>query len=173
MMMQQTLVKVKQETKTDQLKRAFVKVMIEISQIIPETPTLENIAIFEPSIEHLKIAPDNLIEWLDDDDLIWAFLGVASFYEGQGRYNSAERYYDNCLEAVRSRLGDNHPSVAGSLNNLAGLYKSQGRYKEAEPLLLEALDLYKRLFPHFSQKMRSLIPEVLLDKGLNPVIASE
>jgi GH18 family chitinase len=27
--------------------------------------------------------------------------------------------------------------------------------------------------PHFSQKMRSLIPEVLLDKGLNPVIASE
>jgi tetratricopeptide (TPR) repeat protein len=172
-MMQQTLVKVKQETEADQLKRAFVKVMVEISQIIPETPTLENIAIFEPSIEHLKIAPDNLIEWLDDDDLIWAFLGVASFYEGQGRYNSAERYYDNCLEAVRSRLGDNHPSVAGSLNNLAGLYKSQGRYKEAEPLLLEALDLYKRLFPHFSQKMRSLIPEVLLDKGFNPVIASE
>jgi hypothetical protein len=46
--MSQTLVKVKQETEADQLKRAFVKVMIEISQIIPETPTLENIAIFEP-----------------------------------------------------------------------------------------------------------------------------
>ncbi len=31
------------------------------------------------------------------------------------------------------------------INNLAGLYESQGRYTEAEPLYLEALDLYKRL----------------------------
>ncbi len=30
-------------------------------------------------------------------------------------------------------------------NNLAGLYDSQGRYPEAEPLLLQALDLYKQL----------------------------
>ncbi|WP_235194897.1 tetratricopeptide repeat protein, partial [Microcystis aeruginosa] len=54
-----------------------------------------------------------------DDNLMWAFLGVALFYEGQGQYNSAERYCDNCLEAVQSRLGDNHPQVAASLNNLA------------------------------------------------------
>ena len=98
--MLQTLVKVKQKTEADQLKRAFVKVMVEISQIIPETPTLEDIAIFEPSIEHLKIAPDNLIEWLDDDDLIWAFVGVARFYEGQGQYSSSETYRKNCLEGI-------------------------------------------------------------------------
>ncbi len=42
-------------------------------------------------------------------------------------------------------LGENHPDVATSLNNLAGLYEFQGRYKEAEPLHLEALDLHKRL----------------------------
>ena len=36
-------------------------------------------------------------------------------------------------------LGDEHPSVASSLNNLALLYKSQGRYSEAEPLYIEAL----------------------------------
>ena len=35
--------------------------------------------------------------------------------------------------------------MATSLNNLAGLYSFQGRYPEAEPLLLEALDLYKQL----------------------------
>ncbi len=35
--------------------------------------------------------------------------------------------------------------MAASLNNLALLYESQGRYTEAEPLLLEALDLTKRL----------------------------
>jgi tetratricopeptide (TPR) repeat protein len=36
-------------------------------------------------------------------------------------------------------LGDNHPDVATSLNNLALLYDSQGRYEEAEPLFLQAL----------------------------------
>ncbi len=38
-------------------------------------------------------------------------------------------------------LGDNHPSVATFLNNLAALYKSQGRYTEAEPLYLEAINI--------------------------------
>ncbi|MEQ9367640.1 MAG: tetratricopeptide repeat protein, partial [Coleofasciculus chthonoplastes F3-SA18-01] len=42
-------------------------------------------------------------------------------------------------------LGDEHPDVASSLNNLAGLYDSQGRYDKAEPLFLQALDLRKRL----------------------------
>jgi tetratricopeptide (TPR) repeat protein len=42
-------------------------------------------------------------------------------------------------------LGENHPYVASSLNNLALLYDSQGRYSEAEPLYLEALDLKKQL----------------------------
>jgi tetratricopeptide (TPR) repeat protein len=41
---------------------------------------------------------------------------------------------------LRKRLlGDNHPDVASSLNNLAYLYESQGRYTEAEPLYLQAL----------------------------------
>jgi tetratricopeptide (TPR) repeat protein len=38
--------------------------------------------------------------------------------------------------------------VAGSLGNLAGLYKSQGCLAEAEPLLEEALAMTKRLFPY-------------------------
>ncbi|MDB9447804.1 tetratricopeptide repeat protein, partial [Anabaena sp. CS-542/02] len=37
------------------------------------------------------------------------------------------------------------PSVASSLNNLAGLYYSQRRYDQAEPLYLQALELSKRL----------------------------
>ena len=31
-------------------------------------------------------------------------------------------------------MGADHPDVATSLNNLAGLYQLQGRYSEAEPL---------------------------------------
>ncbi len=32
-----------------------------------------------------------------------------------------------------------------SLNNLANLYNSQGKYDQAEPLYLQALELYKHL----------------------------
>ncbi|WP_146034064.1 tetratricopeptide repeat protein, partial [Nostoc cycadae] len=41
----------------------------------------------------------------------------------------------------RKVLGEEHPSVANSLNNLALLYNSQGRYSEAEPLYIQALAL--------------------------------
>ncbi len=43
------------------------------------------------------------------------------------------------LELCKRLLGENHPHVATSLNNLAGLYLSQGRSEEAEPLYLQAL----------------------------------
>ncbi|WP_254921402.1 tetratricopeptide repeat protein, partial [Nodularia sp. NIES-3585] len=66
-------------------------------------------------------------------------------YESQGRYDQAEPLYLQALELLKRLLGDNHPSVATSLNNLALLYESQGRYDQAEPLYLQALELFKRL----------------------------
>ena len=45
----------------------------------------------------------------------------------------------------RELLDDRHPSVATSLNNLAGLYKSQGRYAEAEPFYQQALEMRREL----------------------------
>lgn len=42
-------------------------------------------------------------------------------------------------------LGQEHPDVAISLNNLAGLYESQGKYEAAEPLYLQALEMDKKL----------------------------
>jgi tetratricopeptide (TPR) repeat protein len=42
-------------------------------------------------------------------------------------------------------LGDEHPDVATSFNNLAALYESQGRYSEAEPLFQQALALRQKL----------------------------
>ncbi|MBW4572090.1 MAG: CHAT domain-containing protein [Tolypothrix carrinoi HA7290-LM1] len=42
-------------------------------------------------------------------------------------------------------LGNEHPDVANSLNNLALLYLSQGRYSEVESLFKQALEMRKRL----------------------------
>ncbi len=51
-----------------------------------------------------------------------------------GRNSDAELLYVRSLVIWEQQLGADHPAVATSLNNLAGLYESQGRYSEVEPL---------------------------------------
>ena len=47
--------------------------------------------------------------------------------------------------AIREKaLGPDHPDVAVSLNNLAGLYAYQGRYADAEPLFKRALAIREK-----------------------------
>ena len=65
--------------------------------------------------------------------------------------SSTENFFDAelCfLEGLNRRkrlLGEEHPWVATTLNNLANLYYSQERYAEAEPLFQQALEMRKRL----------------------------
>ncbi|MEM1393186.1 MAG: tetratricopeptide repeat protein [Cyanobacteria bacterium P01_H01_bin.150] len=133
-----------EETARD-LKRAFVGVMLSIAKKIPQTPTRSDIESVEDTIPHLKEVAENLIAVVEDEDLIWAFVGIAWFYEGQGLYTLAEPWYEQCLSTTKQRLGQEHPDVASSLNNLAGLYRLQGRYEQAQPLFLQALELRKKL----------------------------
>jgi len=65
--------------------------------------------------------------------------------ENRARYAEAEPLYVQALALSKKLLGEEHPDVATSLNNLAGLYYSQGRYAEAEPLFAQALALTKKL----------------------------
>ncbi|MBD2608777.1 tetratricopeptide repeat protein [Scytonema hofmannii FACHB-248] len=126
-------------------KQAFVKVIIAIAKYIPPTPTLKEITTFSPAMPHLAEVAKNFIEYISDEDLIWAFVGNGRFYKGQGLYAQAEPWFKQCLEVSKKRLGDNHPYVAQSLNNLAGVYKCQGRYDEAEPLYQQALEVMRHL----------------------------
>ena len=77
---------------------------------------------------------------------------MALLYYSQGKYNEAELLYQQALALRQKLLGNDHPDVASSLNNLALLYYSQGKYKEAEPLYQQALNiLEQRLgvdYPH-------------------------
>ena len=50
------------------------------------------------------------------------------------------------LEIREKVFGKEHPDVANSLNNLAGIYHEQGKYEEAEPLLRRSLSIYKKAF---------------------------
>jgi tetratricopeptide (TPR) repeat protein len=125
-------------------KKAYGAVMVKVAKNIEDTLTLEDIAQIEPLIDHLKIAAEELNQWLEDDDLIWPFVGLAFFYNGQGFYNEAIPYREQCLSLSEQRFGPKHPTVATSLNNLAELYRVQGKYTEAEPLYRRSLGIWEK-----------------------------
>ena len=63
---------------------------------------------------------------------------------GEGKYNEAIPYAQQVLTIIEKALGKDHPNVATSLNNLAGLYKVIGRYSEAEPLYKRSLEIREK-----------------------------
>jgi tetratricopeptide (TPR) repeat protein len=127
------------------LKRNFCQAMVNIAQEIPEQPIQKDIQRFKLAIPHLQEVADHLLDTVSDENLIWPFVGVGRFYEGQGLYNDAEPWRKKCVLLLKQRLGDDHPDVATSLNNLALLYYFQGKYNEAEPLYQQALALRQKL----------------------------
>ncbi|MBS9387880.1 MAG: tetratricopeptide repeat protein [Dolichospermum sp. WA123] len=127
------------------LKRNFCQAIVDIAQEIPQQPIQKDIQRFKLDIPHLQEVADHLLDTVSDENLIWPFVGVGKFYEGQGLYNDAEPWRKKCVSLLKQRLGNDHPAVATSFNNLASLYNSQGKYKEAEPLYEQALALWQKL----------------------------
>ena len=129
----------------DELRQVYGQVMVVEAQQLPETPTREQIVAFSPLVPHVTEAATVLRDGLSEEALIWPFVSLGRFYAGQGAYEQAVPWREQCLVVTRERLGEEHPDVALSLNNLAFLYQSQGRYAEAEAHFQQALELYKRL----------------------------
>jgi len=61
-------------------------------------------------------------------------------------YASAEPLYRESLAMLRKLLGEEHPYVAGSLNNLAQLLHTLGDYTGEEPLYRESLAILRKTF---------------------------
>jgi tetratricopeptide (TPR) repeat protein len=157
--------KLAQETDINRLFReTFVMSLLNKAKKIPYSPTLDLIARVAPAIPHLDMLSREMLYDIpnpeENNNLLWAFLGIARFYEGQGQFALAEVPYQRCLDAVKEKLGDRHPDVATSLNNLALLYSSQGRYEAAEPLYQKALALRQELLgdrhPDVAQSLNNL-----------------
>merc|ERR1711965_104439 len=48
-----------------------------------------------------------------------------------GKYDEALKYHNKSLVINLKKLGNDHPGVATTYNNMAGVYDSQGKYDEA------------------------------------------
>jgi len=62
-----------------------------------------------------------------------------------GEYSKAEPLYRQAMEIYKKVLGEEHPSYATSLNNLALLYHRMGEYAKAEPLFRQAMQITKKM----------------------------
>ncbi|MBW4661067.1 MAG: tetratricopeptide repeat protein [Drouetiella hepatica Uher 2000/2452] len=127
------------------LKHVFCQVMVSVAKQLPASPIQQEIVSITPAIPHVAEVATTLQAWVEDADLLWPYVGLGRFYDEQGAYGQAEPWYEQCLSSVQTRLGQEHPAVASSLNNLASLYESQGRYEAAEPLYVQALEMRQRL----------------------------
>ncbi|KAJ3294213.1 Kinesin light chain 3 [Borealophlyctis nickersoniae] len=75
----------------------------------------------------------------------WLF-SLATLFLNQGRYEDAEPLFVRCQEIRRRVLGEDHPDMLSSINNLAVLYDNQGKYDKAEPLYVDFLERTRRVF---------------------------
>ncbi|MEH2151404.1 tetratricopeptide repeat-containing protein, partial [Nostoc sp.] len=78
----------------------------------------------------------------------------------EGKYSEAIPLAERELAIRKQILGEEHPDVAASLNNLAALYYAQRRDADAEPLFRQALEMRKRLLgeehPDVAQSLNQL-----------------
>ena len=78
-------------------------------------------------------------------EALWKeLIGKARTLYQQGHYAEAAKVAQEALEVAEKDLGDDHPTVAQSLNNLAVLYQAQGKYAEAVPLHKRALAIKEK-----------------------------
>lgn len=77
-----------------------------------------------------------------NDEILALYLNNAGYvFEKAGLYDKTKALYERSL-AIREKIfGKEHPDVATSLNNLAGLYQVQSNYDQAK--LISVIDWFK------------------------------
>ena len=87
-------------------------------------------------------------EWKLESEEAGVLLNqIASYLNGsKADYESAKSLYKLSLAIFEKIYGEEHSSVATSLNNLAILYKTQGDYKAAKPLYERALVIDEKIY---------------------------
>jgi tetratricopeptide (TPR) repeat protein len=125
------------------LKRGYCWVMIFQAQELPETPTRMQQEGFAPVVPHLAEVGHRLLEWVEPEALIWVFIGLGRYYQGQGAYAQAKQSYEQSLNECRIRLGVEHLATLISMNYLASTLYSQGDYLGARQLQEQVLEAHR------------------------------
>ncbi len=106
---------------------------IDIKAITPEHET----ALIE-AFYHAK-------EALEAEEFAQWFISVSDPFNRAAFWQLITPMYEEMLQILEAELGPEHPSVATTLNNLAGLYRQMGDYEKALPLYQRALEIREKV----------------------------
>ena len=123
----------------ESFKRAFAEAIVLLNQQLPQTPVSAQTQALMTMIPHMAEVAEAYTQHIGAIDLNALFTTLGNFYTEKKQLSVAESWYQKGLNLVQSRLGNEHPQTATSLNNLASFYQAQARYAEAEPLYVQAL----------------------------------
>jgi tetratricopeptide (TPR) repeat protein len=140
------------EEEGEQLRREVAAAIVEQGEQIEQTFTMAQAREYAPWIPHLEEVAAGLMAWVVDESVIAPCTRIGWFYKGQGLYELAERWFVQCVDVVRERLGSQTVYTAASLSNLGSLYRVQGRYEEAESLARKAVDITWYIFPSYDPR---------------------
>ena len=93
----------------------------------------------------------------DHPFLVDALAAKIVIYVKLKDFKRAEQMIPEMLQSSVSRFGANNPARAILLNNAAGVYICQKRYSEAEPLLREGVEIFRRHFSLGHPALRNLL----------------
>ena len=114
----------------------YLRAAAGIAYSTREYDKAEKYQVMVVEIARSALGPDDLrvAELLDE---------LGTVYAAQTRYSEAESLLKQSLAIREQGSGKLHPSLAGSLNGLAGLAMQGGRFDEAEQLLKRALHIFE------------------------------
>lgn len=130
--------------------------------------------------DFLTSRAENMEAQLSDQPELQAqlFSLFANLYANLGQYDEAESLAIKALASMRTINGDNHLTVAKSINTLATIRQYQARYDDAEKLFREALAIRTAQLPENSpdlatsiNNLSNLLYERGRDEDLSEIIA--
>jgi tetratricopeptide (TPR) repeat protein len=134
-----------QSAGVDGLKRGYCRVMVSQAQEFPQKPTRVQWEEFAPVIPHLAEVADRLLEWVEDEDLLWTFTGLGRYYYAQGAYSQAVQWFQRSVDECRRRLGNEHSHMLIAMLWLAQTLSDQGDLPGAAALQTKVLEAFRRI----------------------------
>jgi len=107
---------------------------LDIKAITPE----HEIALTE-AFYHAK-------EALEAEELCEWFFSASDPFNRAALWRLITPMYEEMLQILEAALSPQHPDVATTLNNIAGLYRQMGDYEKALPLYQKALEINEKVF---------------------------
>ncbi len=115
-----------------------------LNRVFP-APEFENWPRCERLSPHVKVLAREIDAQCVELEEAGRLLNLAGIYlDERGRYREALPLYQRSLRILEKMLGEEHPNVAASLNNLAMLHHDQGGYDQALPLYERSLRIWEK-----------------------------